>query len=165
MSGLHLRGGCLCGDVRYAIPVAAIRFGFASCHCSSCRRAHAAPVVMWAGATAEDSPQFQVDLRAGGAVSSYRSSASCTRFFCARCGTHTHLTYDAGASRWSGETHIATATVDEECLDALEAHLGAAGRPRALHVFFSDRARCVGDFSIWASAPKYGGDSGVEPLA
>ncbi len=42
----NLEGGCQCGAVRYAItgePALA-----AICHCTMCRRAHAAPAVAWA---------------------------------------------------------------------------------------------------------------------
>lgn len=159
-----LTGGCLCGNIRYSVPVAAIRFGFASCHCSLCRRAHGAPVVMWSGVGSDAVAQFRVENAAEGTLSSYRSTPSCTRFFCARCGTHTHLAYDSDAGQWANETHIATATIDDECLPALETHIATAGKPRALHVYYSDRAQCVGDFAAWVEAPKYGGPSGTEPI-
>ena len=160
----ELAGGCLCRNVRYTLPTAAIRFGFASCHCSLCRRAHGAPVVMWTGVRGDAGQQFQVVTADEGKLASYRSTPFCTRYFCTRCGTPTHLTYDSGAGQWANETHIATATIDDECLPALEAYIASISKPRALHVYCSDRARCLGDFAAWAVAPKYGGSSGMEPI-
>jgi hypothetical protein len=72
--------------------------------------------------------------------------------------------YDDGPSAWAGEIHIATATLDDSCIPRLEAHMKSTGRPRYLHVFFSDRGACLGDLAEWASAPRFGGTSGTEPL-
>lgn len=161
--GQNLTGGCLCGGVRYSVPVDAVQFGFASCHCSLCRRAHGAPIVMWTGVTAKEAPSFQVASTSMASLSAYQSTPSCTRFFCSACGTHTHLSYDASGGPWANEVHLATATLDDDCLQSLEEHIAKLGKPRALHVFFSDRARCIGDFSGWATSPKFGGVSGMEP--
>jgi hypothetical protein len=37
-------------------------------------------------------------------------------------------------------------------------------KPRYLHVFYSDRSPCLGNIEEWASGPKYGGTTGLEPL-
>ena len=81
-----LEGGCQCGAVRYRItgePVPA-----ALCHCSMCRRAHAAPAVAWA-MVAESQLQF---LAAEPAI--YESSPGARRGFCPRCGTQISFTAD-----------------------------------------------------------------------
>lgn len=78
-----VEGGCLCGAVRYRLDSEPLISG--TCHCRSCRRASAAPIVGW----------LHVDERAlvftAGRPTSYRSSEQVTRTFCGRCGTP--LTY------------------------------------------------------------------------
>jgi GNAT superfamily N-acetyltransferase len=76
-------GGCLCGAVRYEIqgPVREVSY----CHCPSCRRAAAAPVVAWA-TFPHDTLRF-----VRGAPAAFASSPPVSRTFCATCGTP--LTY------------------------------------------------------------------------
>ena len=132
---------CLCGAVRLEI-VPPLRF-CAHCHCSMCRRAHAAPLVTWSGV-----PEAQLRITAGAErLTHYASSAEATRSFCSICGTQLMFR----SSRWPGEVHVATASV----LD------GPAPEPAA-HVFFSDRAR----WHVFTDElQKCGGPTGVEPLA
>lgn len=84
MTENHLQGGCQCGDCRYVIsgePIMA-----AICHCSMCRRAHAAPVVAWALYSSE-----QV-VFSGAELNQYQSSAQASRGFCPRCGSQISFT-------------------------------------------------------------------------
>lgn len=97
------QGSCLCGAVRYRIDFPT-RF-FAHCHCRSCRRAHGAPVVSWAGVTA---PAFHL-LAGEDTLRRYESSPRTFRSFCGRCGTSLFFT----SERWEGEVHVAVATLDE----------------------------------------------------
>jgi hypothetical protein len=79
-----LEGGCQCGRVRYRIegePVFS-----AICHCSMCRRAHAAPAVAWAMFN-----EAQVSF-SGAARATYASSPGAQRGFCAACGTQISFT-------------------------------------------------------------------------
>ena len=79
MTNEKFQGGCQCGAVRYQItgePVMA-----AICHCSMCRRAHAAPAVAWA-MYQEDKVQFKNEM-----PKLYSSSPEARRGFCAVCGT------------------------------------------------------------------------------
>ena len=73
-----LRGGCLCGDVRYEVdgPVDRVMI----CHCAMCRRSVGAQSVAWACARSET-----VRVTAG-APRWYDSSPRGRRGFCARCG-------------------------------------------------------------------------------
>lgn len=76
---IHHEGGCQCGAVRYRVegePIMA-----AICHCSMCRRAHAAPAVAWA-MYQQQHVKFLKEQPA-----EYASSADARRGFCARCGT------------------------------------------------------------------------------
>jgi hypothetical protein len=157
-----LTGGCLCGRVRYRLPLAAVRFGFASCHCSICRRLHGAPFAMWLGIGRDAAAHFAVADPT--AATAFAATAEAERHFCRTCGTHTHLVYGDGSPRWRGEVHVATATLDDACVPRLEEHVRRTGKPRHVHVFYSDRAACLGDLDEWAGAAKLGGATGVEPL-
>ena len=77
-------GGCVCGAIRYRVSGAPTNTMI--CHCRSCRRVAAAPVVAWLTFPAA---QFEI-LR--GHPSAFRSSDPVCRTFCAACGTP--LTYE-----------------------------------------------------------------------
>lgn len=79
-------GGCQCGDVRYVAEGEPLLV--ALCHCTMCRRAHAAPAVAWA-MYARDQVRFTA-----GEPAHYASSAEAERGFCARCGTQISFTAD-----------------------------------------------------------------------
>jgi len=79
MSHPKLEGGCQCGSVRYLITGAPVMT--ALCHCSMCRRAHAAPAVAWA-LYAESQIEFT-----GSERRFYASSPGCRRGFCPDCGS------------------------------------------------------------------------------
>lgn len=84
MSAEIRAGGCQCGGIRYELagePLMA-----AICHCSMCRRAHAAPAVAWAMYA-----QSQFKL-VGGALKQYASSGEASRGFCGNCGTQISFT-------------------------------------------------------------------------
>ena len=75
-----IEGGCFCGRVRYAIDDGSYVAG--DCHCTLCRRAHAAPSVSWLVVPRD---RFR---HLGAAPAELRSSEAGTRFFCPSCGTH-----------------------------------------------------------------------------
>ena len=72
-------GGCQCGAVRYELQGEPVMV--ALCHCTMCRRAHAAPVVAWAMF-----PEAQLRFTEG-APAQHASSDEGRRGFCAACGT------------------------------------------------------------------------------
>lgn len=79
MDGIAVEGGCFCGAVRYrsaARPLISM-----ICHCRSCRRVSAAPVVAWVTFPAAEFDLIRGELR------TFRSSERVTRGFCAACGT------------------------------------------------------------------------------
>ncbi len=76
-------GGCHCGYLRYA--VAAPLDDVAHCHCSICRRTTGGIVTTWATV-----PRAAFRWLAG-EPAEYASSASCTRYFCPRCGANLAL--------------------------------------------------------------------------
>lgn len=111
-----VEGGCQCGAVHYAVagqPVVT-----ALCHCTSCRHAHAAPVVAWA--------MFrEAQLSYGKAApTAYESSPGVKRWFCSACGTQ--LAYTAGAL--PGFVDVAIGSLDRPDL-----------MPPALHIWDAER--------------------------
>ncbi len=100
MTDTKLEGGCQCGAVRYAItgePVLA-----AICHCTMCRRAHAAPAVAWAMFQ-----QSQVSF-VKAKPHTFASSAEARRGFCPDCGTQISFT----ASFLSGLIDLTIGSLD-----------------------------------------------------
>lgn len=76
-----IEGGCLCGEVRYAVDG---QIGQVShCHCSMCRRIHGAAFGTY-GAVPKDNFHW---LSGAELVTNYRSSDSLERTFCSRCGS------------------------------------------------------------------------------
>jgi hypothetical protein len=75
------RGSCLCGTVRWEMEPPFERMHH--CHCSMCRKAHAAPFATWM-IVARDRFRFT----AGAAnITGYQSSADYHRAFCTTCGS------------------------------------------------------------------------------
>lgn len=115
-----LKGSCCCERFSFTVPSTSVRFGFASCHCTICRRLHSAPFVLWSGMNASESKDFLIKAPEDG-VGTYRSSDNCSRFFCKNCGSHVYIKYDDdGPARWAGEIHFPTSILDSECLPHLE---------------------------------------------
>ena len=75
-----IAGGCFCGSLRYSIQRG--DYVTANCHCTMCRRVHAAPFVTWLVVPVA---QFAYTH---GKPTTLASSAGGTRYFCDRCGTH-----------------------------------------------------------------------------
>ena len=101
MSTSVFEGGCLCGAVRY--KVAGAPSNSMVCHCRSCRKAAASPVVAWVTVAAVS---FQFTL---GRPAEFRSSPKVTRSFCATCGSP--LTYRR--DDLPSEIDITTCSLDE----------------------------------------------------
>jgi hypothetical protein len=93
------RGSCLCGSVRFqaALPSKWV----AHCHCNSCRRAHGAAFVTWAGFEGE---QFSFEPDSA-QPNWHESSPGARRAFCGRCGSPMFFQ----STRWPGEMHVARA--------------------------------------------------------
>jgi hypothetical protein len=137
MQEQFIKGSCLCGAYTFRISPSFIKFGFASCHCSICRKMHAAPVIQWGGMKAEHNGHFIItsannDERSTEQVkdslSKFRTSPECLRYFCGTCGSHVFIEYDRYSegendhkkSPWEGEIHFPTALLDEESVILLE---------------------------------------------
>ncbi|MDP6540389.1 MAG: GFA family protein [Planctomycetota bacterium] len=140
MASEKVAGRCLCGRVCFEAELPP-RF-VAHCHCENCRRAHGAGVVTWAGFSAGDFRIVAGEER----LSRYRTETDATRSFCATCGTT--LLFES--PRWEGEVHVTVASL----LDPL-------GREPTGHAY-ADRAPAW--CPILDELPRYGGESGTEPL-
>lgn len=93
-------GGCMCGAVRVRATGDPFFVGY--CHCSDCRKASGAPVMVFAGYEAG-----RVEVEGHPAV--YGSSPGVRRSFCGGCGTS--LFYeDEGLP---GEIYVAVGVFDE----------------------------------------------------
>jgi len=75
----EIRGGCMCGSVRYACTGEPLYIGY--CHCRSCRHHSGAAV---AGMLVFKPEQVSVTA---GSLSTYGSSPGIERGFCSQCGT------------------------------------------------------------------------------
>lgn len=76
-----IRGGCLCGAVRYEIGGAFLMAGH--CHCSMCRKAHGAAFATWAFF---EPGQFRW-TSGEEFLTAHASSANTERCFCKVCGS------------------------------------------------------------------------------
>ncbi len=119
MTAGQASGRCHCGAVRFTADFPS-RF-VAHCHCESCRRAHGAAFVTWAGF-----PSAQVRVTQGeDELATHESSPRTYRRFCRRCGTK--LFFEG--AKWPGETHVVLAAFD----DPLD-------RAPSVHAFYAERA-------------------------
>jgi hypothetical protein len=90
---MSIKGGCLCGAVRYEIDEPLGETG--SCHCSMCRKAHGA-----AFATFASVKPGSLRWTAGEeALSVYASSEQGRRCFCRHCGSQLGA-MEKGELRW-----------------------------------------------------------------
>lgn len=140
MSGGGATGSCYCERIRFRAEFPS-RF-VCHCHCHTCRRAHGAAFVTWAGF-----PAAQFQLTDGESeLARYETETGATRSFCRVCGS----TLFFESPRWKGEVHVAVA----HFRDSLD-------REPTGHAY-ADRAPTW--CPITDDLPRYGGPSGSEPL-
>lgn len=96
----QMKGGCLCGAVRYIAEGEPLSSGI--CHCETCRRAASAPRLPFVSVP---SAGFRYTT---GALIDYISSPGVTRSFCGRCGSP--LTYRRDDT--PGELDVMTVSLD-----------------------------------------------------
>jgi len=99
-----LRGSCLCGGVAYEIsgPIDEIHH----CHCSKCRKGHAAAFSTYAGIREAD---FRFTAGAN-RVRRFQSSPGTERSFCERCGSS--LTFRSDQAE--GTLWVSAGTFDDD---------------------------------------------------
>ena len=136
---MSIRGGCLCGTVRFIVTMPTLFCGH--CHCSMCRRNHGASYVTW---IAVARAQLSVDTGRD-QLTRYQSSEHGSRDFCRRCGTSLFCE----SSRHPEVVDIPLANMD-----------GPIDREPESHIYFDDRAAWT---VVADGLPRLGGRSGLEP--
>ena len=138
MTSPVVTGSCFCGAVAFEIELPTLFCGH--CHCSMCRRPHGASYVTWVGVAME---RFRVTAGAGD-IARFQSSEKGTRSFCKTCGSQMFC------------------QSEPEVIDVTLAALhGAIDRAPQGHYYFDSRAEWT---VVNDDLPKYGGESGIEPL-
>ena len=94
-------GGCVCGAIRYRVRGRPSNTMI--CHCRTCRRVAASPVVAWV-----TFPKSEFQL-VQGHPSEFRSSAPVRRSFCGACGTQLTYVHDDSPST----VDITTCSLDD----------------------------------------------------
>jgi hypothetical protein len=120
-------GGCLCGQIRYAVS---IPHGFddtAHCHCRMCQRAVGAAVVTW---TSVPAASFTWTAAAPAA---YRSSANAVRTFCPVCGTSLSFALDGDPA-----IDVTVASLDNPDAATVDRNIWTESRLRLLKGFDSE---------------------------
>jgi len=102
MPDMDYAGACLCGAVTFGFR-GSPRF-VSECFCVSCRRAHGASVIAWAGVETE---RFEL-LDPSDKLRWFNSSEESERGFCVECGS----TLFFRAQKWPEETHMALACIN-----------------------------------------------------
>jgi hypothetical protein len=94
-----LKGGCLCGGIRYEVNGAPEAMGY--CHCSRCRKSGGASVGTFLALQAD---QLRV-VQGSELLRTYRSEGFADRSFCSTCGSYL---YAAG----HGALYLGAGTLD-----------------------------------------------------
>ena len=115
-------GGCLCGQVRFAVSAEPLQSGY--CHCRMCQKNSGAPVVAWV-----TFPSASFAWMAGRA-STYESSPRARREFCAHCGSYlVFRTRD-----YPDEVSINTTSLDQPAAFPPRMHIFTESRVPWLHI-------------------------------
>ena len=114
-----IRGGCLCGSVRYEI-VGRVK-KLVHCHCSMCRKAHGAAFGSY---VVLDGKDFRI-VSGEGDVTAYESSPGVQRTFCRRCGS----TLQFRSAKRPESVELAAGTLDDD-----------PGVKPAYHIFVGSKA-------------------------
>lgn len=75
----HIKGGCLCGAVRFDISTLPTDAGY--CHCRNCQISSGGPAIVWAEVAVKDITFTKAQAKA------YKSSETGRRNFCGECGS------------------------------------------------------------------------------
>jgi hypothetical protein len=108
-----VRGGCLCGAVRFMLELPSK--WCAHCHCTMCRKYHGAGYVTWVGFE-----RTRFTLASGeNELRWHQSSKDAHRGFCNHCGSSLLFR----SERWPGEIHVALGCLDDPIDREPQAHV------------------------------------------
>lgn len=119
---LDVKGGCLCGQVRYSISAVLIDAGF--CHCRICQRSSGAPTLMWLTI-----PRSGFQYTHGHAAA-FSSSKQAQREFCAHCGTQIAFR----VNQQSQTIDVTVCSLDNSAAVEPEYHIWMQSKAKWLHV-------------------------------
>ncbi|MDJ0608520.1 MAG: GFA family protein [Kiloniellales bacterium] len=114
-----MKGGCLCGTIRYEISGEPL--GMHHCHCHQCRRASGASFATTMVVRAADFDFLQGEEK----LAAYESTPGKQRTFCGRCGSPIYSRYDDNP----GFINLRSGTLD-----------GDPGARPSLHIHVASRA-------------------------
>ncbi|MBJ9974570.1 GFA family protein [Pseudomonas sp. S75] len=117
-----MEGGCHCGALRYRLE--GDLGDVAHCHCSICRRVSGGLVVTWVTV-----PRTAFSWLAG-QPQRYVAPASCTRWFCGRCGAHVALQ----TTHSEASIDVTVATMDRPEQVRANRHIWTGSRLPWLHL-------------------------------
>ena len=109
-----VKGGCLCGAVRYE-AAAAMKSTY--CHCRTCQRSAGAPVMAWIGVPAAAFAYVSGEPRI------FHSSPRAQREFCGACGTQLVFREHGDAN-----VDISTASLDDPAQAPPQYHIWRMSR-------------------------------------
>ena len=99
MGDEKLKGGCICGQVRYQLKEKPLFTQ--ACHCKDCK-------VLTGSSYVVNSSVLENTLIVEGEVSSTElkagSGALCKTYFCVKCGTYVYADYDSAVKRFTLRT-------------------------------------------------------------
>ena len=99
MGDEKLKGGCICGQVRYQLKEKPLFTQ--ACHCKDCK-------VLTGSSYVVNSSVLENTLTVEGEVSSTElkagSGALCKTYFCVKCGTYVYADYDSAVKRFTLRT-------------------------------------------------------------
>ena len=114
MGDEKLKGGCICGQVRYQLKEKPLFTQ--ACHCKDCK-------VLTGSSYVVNSSVLENTLIVEGEVSSTErkagSGASCKTYFCIKCGTYIYADYDSAVRRLT----VRTKTLDNPEKFPPQAHI------------------------------------------
>jgi hypothetical protein len=114
-----IRGGCLCGGVRFEVAGAAL--SMSSCYCSRCRKAYASPV----GTVVVVNRSDFTYLEGKELIVPFQSSPRVNRPFCSRCGSRHPI-----LEEWDPLVGIPAGLLDDD-----------PGVRNTAHIFVGSKAR------------------------
>lgn len=133
-------GQCFCGEVQFDIELPV--FGIIYCHCNMCRQSTGADYSTWVRVLADN---FKI-TEGEESISEFSVTDNTTSYFCNKCSSTIY-------------------TIDKQYTDSVGILSGMirgdVGQLPLKHFFYDDRAPWV---NVGDELPKFGGDSGFEPL-
>eukprot|EP00996_Jenningsia_fusiforme_P003446 NODE_4244_length_838_cov_47.643853_g3918_i0.p1 GENE.NODE_4244_length_838_cov_47.643853_g3918_i0~~NODE_4244_length_838_cov_47.643853_g3918_i0.p1 ORF type:complete len:221 (-),score=52.15 NODE_4244_length_838_cov_47.643853_g3918_i0:176-745(-) len=93
----QIAGGCLCGSVRWQLPLTGPVAQVLVCHCASCRRFSGSVSIPY---VALPKSALAPQMEGSAALKKFRSSTVAARGFCGECGSSLFMDYGEEHTLW-----------------------------------------------------------------